>query len=135
VGTHRLYSELEFEVYHAPFTVTDFIAPSIWQVEAISRSVALQFRVQVEDDSGEIERAVVLYRPLASAIWSRCELSHSVATGWAEGSAAPVSGPIEYFAQAVDSTGNVALATDHGNPFHEVKVYRSIVYLPLVLRD
>jgi hypothetical protein len=66
MGTYRLYSELQLDVYHAPFTATDSIAPSIWQVE---------------DDGGDIERAVVLYRSLASATWSRCELSHSIATG------------------------------------------------------
>jgi hypothetical protein len=53
VGIQRLYSSLDFEIYHAPFTATDFIAPSIWQVEAISNSVMLQFRVQEDDNSGD----------------------------------------------------------------------------------
>jgi len=32
VGIQRLYTDLQFEVYHAPFTATDFIAPNIWNV-------------------------------------------------------------------------------------------------------
>ncbi len=41
VGTQRLYSDLQFEIYHAPLTATDFIAPSVWQVEAISSSLSI----------------------------------------------------------------------------------------------
>ncbi len=48
-----------------------------------------------------------------------------------------MNGPIEYFAQAVDPSGNVALALDHGNPFDEVKaaVEMPTIYLPLVSRN
>jgi hypothetical protein len=61
-------------------------------------------------------------------------LSHNAASGWAEGKVPPLEGPIEYFAQAVDRTGNVALALDHGNPFTEVEAGGAI-YLPLIYRD
>ena len=152
VGVQRLYSELTYEVYHAPFEATDYVAPSIWQVQAISSTHYLRFRVQVTDDSWKIQRTVVLYRTLSSGSWSRVELSYDPITGWAMGVVPPVQGPIEYFAQAVDPTGNVALALDHGNPFREVvagkvsyEVYLPIVtanyvppeyqvYLPIVLR-
>ena len=135
VGTQRLYDELSFEVYHAPFTATDFIAPSIWQVEALSNTKRLVFRAQAEDDSGEIQRTVVLYRTLNSNTWSKVELNYNPATGWAKGSTEPVSDPIEYFAQTVDPTGNVALALDHGVPFNEVKPLVTYdVYLPVVLK-
>jgi hypothetical protein len=137
MGTQRLYSELVFEIYHAPFTATDFIAPSIWRVEVITTDTDLTFRVLVEDDSEVIQRTVVLYRPLTSNTWSRAELAHDTDSGWVEGSILPVRGGIEYFAQAVDPTGNVALALDHGAPFLEERtaVEWPAVYLPLVTRS
>jgi hypothetical protein len=133
LGTQRLYHQLAFELYHAPITATDFIAPSIWQVEAIDAGSRLTFRVLAEDDSGVLQRTLVLYRPLTSQTWSAVELSYDPATGTAEGSVPPVRGPFEYFAQAVDPTGNVALALDHGLPFRRVSgVFYT--YLPLVLK-
>jgi hypothetical protein len=134
-GTLRLYDDLTYDVYHAPFTATDFIAPNIWQVEAISTTSYLQFRVQVDDDRWEIGRTVVLYRTQASNDWLLAELNYNRVSGWAEGKVEPVEGPIEYFAQAVDRTGNVALALDHGNPFTEMKAGEPPIYLPLVLRN
>ena len=50
----------------------------------------------------------------------------------AMGSVSGLSGQIEYFVQAVDSTGNVALALDHGNPF--ALVTTTSLYLPLIRR-
>jgi hypothetical protein len=134
-GTLRLYDDLTYDVYHAPFTATDFIAPSIWQVEAISTTSYLQFRVQVADDRWEIRRTVVLYRTLDSGEWSVAELDHDPVSGWAEGKVGPVEGPIAYFAQAVDRMGNVALALDHGNPFTEVEAGVLSIYLPLIYKD
>jgi hypothetical protein len=134
VGGQRLYSSLDYEIYHAPFTATDFIAPGIWQVEAIRNTVVLQFRVRVDDDSGRVSRVVVLYRALGSHTWSKAELVYDAATGWAEGKVGPATGPIEYVVQAVDATGNVALALDHGNPFTRVKP-GLMIYLPLSFRQ
>ena len=44
-----------------------------------------------------------------------------------------VGGPVEYFVQAVDPTGNVALALDHGNPF-QAQPANTILYRPLIVR-
>jgi hypothetical protein len=116
-GTQRLYSDLQYQVYHAPYTVTDFVAPSIWQVEAISTSLFLRLRVRVEDDAGDVARVVVLYREEGDMSWTKAELPYDAVSRLAEAFLTPVAGPIYYFAQAVDSAGNVALALDHGNPF------------------
>ena len=56
---------------YAPLTATDYVAPSIWQVEAISGEKKLEFEVWVKDDSGEVERVVVLYREEGEGSWSR----------------------------------------------------------------
>jgi Ca2+-binding RTX toxin-like protein len=49
--------------------------------------------------------------------WSHLDLIYDPATGVATGSVPAVAGSVEYFAQAVDDTGNVTLALDHGLPY------------------
>jgi hypothetical protein len=85
----------------------------------------LTFTILVTDDESAIEQVVVLYRELASNEWKRVNLAHDRATDTASASVA-ASGEVEYFVQAVDATGNVALALDHGNPFR--------VTVPLIIR-
>jgi hypothetical protein len=140
VGTQRLYEELDFVIYHAPFTTTDFVAPSIWTPQAISTSLSVRFRALVEDASGEIERVVVLYRELepgsASGTWSLLELRYDAPSGWASGFIPPVDGEIEYLVQAVDAAGNVGLAMDHGLPFRNmIDGELRFAYLPLATRS
>jgi hypothetical protein len=135
IGTQRRYTDLELEIYRAPIDATDYVAPKIWQVLANSSPTGtLKFQMQVEDDSGSVERTVVLYRQEGDYVWTRVELPYDAATGWAEGSVGQVSAPIYYFAQAVDPTGNVALALDHGKPFQRVGG-SALIYLPLILRN
>lgn len=55
-------------------------------------------------------------------------------TGWVKGNGVPVNGPIEYLVQAVNGTGNVALALDHGNLFQGTKP-GLMIYLPIILRQ
>jgi hypothetical protein len=43
-----------------------------------------------------------------------------------------LNGFIEYFAQAMDPSENVALALDHGNAFTQVSTLN--LYLPLIRR-
>ena len=132
VGTERLYTGLQFEVYHAPFDATDFIAPSIAQVSADVAGQGVTFNVLATDDRESISRVVVLYRSTTRNVWSKAELTYNPATQTATGSVSGLSGQIEYFVQAVDSTGNVALALDHGNPF--ALVTTTSLYLPLIRR-
>jgi hypothetical protein len=80
-------------------------------------------------------RTVVLYRLRTSASWSKVELVYNPATGWAEGSVGGLNGAIEYIVQAVDQSGNVALALDHGNPFQALVVNQRRTFLPLVRRQ
>ncbi|MFQ5436535.1 MAG: hypothetical protein ACE5FD_16855 [Anaerolineae bacterium] len=77
---------------------------------------------------------MILYRETASQTWQKVELTYDGLTGWATGTVATPSADIAYLAQAVDPTGNVALALDHGNPFSQVEVLDFTVYLPVVLR-
>jgi len=80
LGTQRLYSNLQFEIYRAPTTATDYIAPSIWQVQAMSSTAFLSFRVRADDDSGSIARVVVLYQQQGNAQWSKVKLPYDATT-------------------------------------------------------
>ena len=133
VGTQRLYSSLQYEIYHAPFTDTDFIAPSLWQVQAVVTGTTMTFDVRVTDDSGNVARVVVLYRETTDNAWKMAELNLDSATQtWRKSSESGLRGEIEFFAQAVDPSGNVALALDHGNAFSQVLTTETRLYLPLV---
>ena len=136
IGTERLYTNLTFEVYHTPVDNTDFVAPQVWQVEAQQHNGQTSFRVMLTDDDallgGKGPRVLVLYRNAASNTWHSTELSYDSLTGWARGTIAQ-SGQVDYFVQAVDASGNVALALDHGNPF-TVGIAGNVLYLPVVKR-
>ena len=117
LGTLRRYDNLDLVVYSASLNETDFIAPNIWAVQALTTPVSIEFKVTLDDDSGAIQRTVVLYRTLDQSAWSRVELPYDPATGTASKIIEPIDGTVEYFVQAVDPAGNVALALDHGVPF------------------
>jgi hypothetical protein len=131
VGVQRLYSALSYEVYHAPMTATDFVAPTIWDVQALQSDAGMIFRVRVEDDSWSVARVVVLYRESSSNTWAKVELPYSAGAEWAEATVSGLGSEIEYFVQAVDPTGNVALALDHGHAYSTVG-REERVYLPLI---
>lgn len=134
IGTQRLYSSLQFEIYRSPITETDYVAPSIWQVEALTTTSSLRFRVNATDQQA-VTRVILLYRQADRFSWTKVELAYEPATGYAETTVPLPTAPIEYFAQAVDMAGNVALALDHGRPFTQIKPDMAReVYLPVIRR-
>ncbi|MBP8298111.1 MAG: hypothetical protein KAX84_18515, partial [Burkholderiales bacterium] len=138
IGVERAYSHLEYEIQHAPFTDTDLIPPSVRLIAAFGSAGQITFSVKADDTrsadpltAGEVRRVLVLYRAPGEPTWARKELAYSpVADRWTGGVGA--SGEIEYFAQAVDATGNVATALDYGNPFRAATARAT--YLPVVAR-
>ena len=74
----------------------------------------------VEDDSGSVARVVVLYHTANPTTWDKIELPYDPESGYAEATMPSVNDPLYYFVQAVDPTGNVALALDNGRPFTHV---------------
>ncbi|MCP5094462.1 MAG: hypothetical protein GY943_02790, partial [Chloroflexi bacterium] len=131
-GTQRLYDSLTFDVYHAPFEHQDFTAPSIWEVYSWRYGTRLNFEVMVTDGTNDLHRVVVLYRELPGTTWQLVELSYDLETAIASGHV-EVEGEVEYFVQAVDPGGNVALALDHGEAFFAVEAQPIYLYLPLVV--
>ena len=73
--------------------------------------------MQLEDDNGGIQRTLVLYRDMAVNSWSALDLTYDPGTGYATGNIADIPGSVEYFVQAVDDAGNVALVLDQGVPY------------------
>jgi hypothetical protein len=135
MGTQRLYNKLEFEVYHMPFASDDFIAPSIWNVWADRTASQVTFQVQVTDDSTQIHRVVMLYRELPAKTWKLAELTYDGETQVATGTVfVPMETEIEYFAQAVDSSGNVSVALSYGLPYFAAKGEPALIYLPFAMK-
>jgi len=138
IGVERAYSRLDYEIQHAPFTDTDFIPPSVRVVAAIVSPGQITFSVKADDTqsadpliSGDVRRVVVLYRALGAPAWMRKELAYNASTDRWMGIVG-ASGAVEYFAQAVDASGNVATALDYGNPFRSTAA--RMTYLPAVAR-
>ena len=117
VGILRQYSSLDFEVFTSPTTETDFVVPNITAVSATDAYNSVNFQVAVSDESGTIQRVVVLYRYTTESSWSLINLTHNNTTGTATGNIEAKDGTLEYFVQAVDQAGNVALVLDHNDPY------------------
>jgi hypothetical protein len=118
-GTERLYDSLDLVVYTAPFSATDFVAPQVWSVEADTDAEdEITFEVIVGDDDGQMERVVVLYFMEGEGVWQLVELN--ISGGMASATIPRPVGEMLYFVQAVDDSGNVAVALDHGNFFSVV---------------
>ena len=76
-------------------------------------------------------RVIVLYRRLGSPSWTLLEPTYNVNNDvWF--ASIPANGVVEYFAQVVDASGNVATALDYGNPFKIVMPWA--LALPMVTR-
>jgi hypothetical protein len=131
IGIARLYTDLQFEVYHAAPDETDFIAPLIWEVKAQNIGAEVRFSVLAEDDDGALQRVVVVYHPMISHIWRVIELTYDPYADEFVGSV-PAAGPLEFVAQAVDGAGNVALSLDHGDPYQQTAAY--FTFLPIIKR-
>ena len=126
VGTMRLYSALQLLVYEGPGTEPDYQSPGVWDVDAVNPTgKVVTFNALVRDTAAApfapatgILRVVVLYRHVNSNTWSKLDLDYNPVSEIAGKSViVPQNGQYEYFVQAVDNAGNVALTMDHGNTF------------------
>ncbi|GAK50022.1 leucine rich repeat domain protein [Candidatus Moduliflexus flocculans] len=99
----RIFTAMNFEVY-AHANSTDFTAPTIASVTSALQGNAATITVQADDPSG-IETVVVVYTDGKGA-WQSVNLTQS---GAAWTGSIPAAGPTEFFVQAVDKAGNVAV--------------------------
>jgi hypothetical protein len=74
-----------------------------------------------------------LYRPLDSTTWSKLELVYDPLTAWASAVLPDGPGQYEFFVQAVDAAGNVAIALDHNHPFQALVQALVCSFMPLTI--
>ena len=112
------------------------LLPRIAQLFELSgQKLQVTFQVQVTDDSTELHRVVMLYRELPSTTWKLAELSYDPVTQVAMGVVSvPLDTEIEYFAQAVDGSGNVSVAMSYGLPYFAAKSSPALIYLPVAIK-
>jgi hypothetical protein len=133
-GKQRLFDSMDVEIFYAPFDNLDFQAPNIWQNRNwrdASNSAMVNFQVLVTDSSSNIDRVVVLYRQADSTDWQQLDLVYDPVSEMADGRVQIPAG-FQYVVQAVDASGNVAMALDHGSNYGDGTEY---LYLPTILKQ
>ena len=112
-GTQRLFTALEGLVYYSP--LPDFTPPRFVRAGASSAAGGqVAFDVEVTDAS-TVKRVYVLFRD--GGVWKGLDLTGDAGgSRWIGG--APVAGAsVDYFVEAVDAAGNVAVANYKGALF------------------
>ena len=116
VGIQRRFTHIAGSVLRSPST--DYVAPAILRTEAVVVGPSAGFTVDVTDPVGgtaQVKRVLVGARSGSASVWAFADLAQSPSdpTRWSGGM--PVSGTqLEYFVQAVDTAGNVAVSTNKG---------------------
>ena len=113
IGIQRRFTALSGNVLYTAPDVTDFTPSSFGPVEVTKADTTVGFAVDVTDDVGGaagVKRVLALYRD-ASGVWKSTEMSHNNSTRWS--GAGPLTGnSVEWFIQAVDRSGNVAVTSN-----------------------
>ena len=116
-GTQRLFSRVAGRVFKS--TSQDYIPPAFQLIDGARIGSTAAFTVNVADltptGAGTVKRVLVAVRSGNSPDWTFADLAQSGTDPkrWTGG--APVIGTeFEYFVQAVDAAGNVAVSTNKG---------------------
>ena len=120
VGTERIYESLNFEIFYGPAT-SEFQPPTIGLVQArLGDNQSVLIKVEVEDpqdalgQSSGIVRVIVTYTPeFGGGAWQSKDLALNPSSGKWERIVA-ITGPIDFFVQAVDGSGNVGMFAGNG---------------------
>ena len=116
-GNQRLFARVDLDVLRSPGA--DRVAPRFDVLEAsvLPGSGIVSFTVDAVDLPGAnpagVKRVLVAFRPQGSQTWRFLDLEHGAGGSWG-GSASVTGTSVEYFAQAVDAAGNVAVSTNKG---------------------
>ena len=114
LGIQRRFTNVKGRVLYAPAGEQDFRAARLGPVESVQVGNTVGFALDVQDldqagNPGTVKRVVSLYRD-CSSVWKLAELSKSPSSNrWSGGG--PVNcDTVDYFIQAVDAAGNVAIS-------------------------
>jgi hypothetical protein len=122
-GDERRFSVITYTLYYS--TTQDLIPPSLWTIETEPLAHGgPQLSAEATDFSG-VTRVVVAYTA-GDGVWRTVDLALQAQNRWA--GTLPVSPYLEYFVQAVDSGGNVAIHDNKGQYFVLTRTYLPAVY-------
>ena len=127
LGTERLFEVMTYTVYYS--TTTDLVPPSIWSIDAYRQGSGSQVVVEGTDLS-DLVRVGATYT-LGDGVWRTADLARSTANPNLWTGAIAHGETIEWFVQAVDGGGNVAVNDNKGAYFG---VAGSRIWLPLITR-
>ena len=111
IGIQRRFTSLSGTVFYTPANVTDFSPPSFGPVTVSQVGGNVAFDVDITDNGGvtNVKRVLTLYKD-ATGLWKSIEMSQS-SSRWT--GAGPLVGTgVEWFIQAVDGSGNVAVTSN-----------------------
>jgi CSLREA domain-containing protein len=116
LGTQRRFTNVEGLVYGS--ASTEWTPPRLDRIDAVKIGPQVAFSVDVTDPgvgTANVRRVYVLFRDQANE-WHGLDLVRGPGSVWTGG--APLVGDqVEYFVQAVDAAGNVAVSTRKGRYF------------------
>ena len=119
LGTEDLFTHFKTLVYSTGTQAREYEPPVFSQVDALAvdttggQPLSAQFKVKVAD-AGGVKRVLVGYQDGAAPAWKFVDLVQGQDGTWT-GQGARASAAFRYFAQAVDSSGNVAVTTNKGS--------------------
>ncbi len=107
----------------------DFLPPIIWDVQVEWMTDTLHFEATVSDDGG-VHRVVIAYEE-GGEWWRTMDLVRGAVSNLWLGELGVPSHRLNYFVQAVDEAGNVALGANKGLMF---EVSPNMLFLPVVFK-
>jgi hypothetical protein len=115
VGIHRLYNQIGGYVVYASPTETDFTPPELGTLQTLRIGNGLGFAVDVTDADGTVKDVKVIYRDCSNT-WRLSTLGASGGDSWSGGGPLAstmicTTNDIDYYLQAVDDAGNVAVSS------------------------
>jgi WD40-like Beta Propeller Repeat/Peptidase family C25 len=111
IGIHRLYDQIGGYVLYSDPSETDFTPPELGRFETQTIGNGVAFAVNVTDADGTVKDVKVIYRD-CSGTWRLATLQPSGLNRWSGGGALAANcNQIDYYVQAVDDAGNVAVSS------------------------
>jgi hypothetical protein len=125
IGVERLFDLISYTLYYS--NLTDLVPPSIWNIQAIGDASTGQVTVDVTDLSNVI-RVGVTYT-LGDGTWTTIDLTQNTGNPNQWTGTMPNGETIEWFVQAIDGAGNVAINDNKGAYFGTIDFG---IWLPII---
>jgi hypothetical protein len=125
----RVYTQVLYQTYHAPASVTDFTSP---EIQTVSVSSTLTVTVKALDAS-DVVRVPVLWRAEGEYSWHILDLQAGSNQTWSGQIPYTGSKNVLFLVQALDGVGNVTLLDDNGYEF-TITQGADGIYLPLIVK-